>query len=1347
MGGELEWLVPLDLLNKTTIFDLLSPDPPTSDEAPVEKETITAEDMQNTDQGTPGSEENSLASENGNSVHDDHQQVAIAALPLPPTSRPRYSVVFSLAHRQSVIPAVMCPRLRFQRILETGDIDDDTITPGAGGDTTPKDSIWMAAGLVVNAFQMLESYRVTNITYEANLKALLGANLHDCWVFGGRTVEKAAGTQKAWSPFYLQRRTIYASLATFLAIAVTLEAMFIVSEKNEGLASSSSDLRYLWTYGPTVMTISILFVPFQAARNRDALVAGTSFVTLLLTVMAAFSSSLFQLTTAEIVVSLTSLAEFVDDASNLTAAGLLPLYMMIGTQRYNLDYPNGISQEFVYQITAPSSTAPVLELRATAEGLSAGLECDPAVLTEFRISGRAIANTSNLSLSSWDASLTLGLTSPQCDMTVYGVNIEDPRGPVTTRVTMGNFRNDSLHPDNRRLAWVVAEVSINESDVHTPGPASVDMSNVLKSQQLICKPSFAINDVDIVALNNERTLQISLARGPPRTRTLLNVHAWDFAEAMVNAHEVSHGVDSYDRLSKVVFGLGRNSYPDLASIFNYTSLASSMQNYYSAYTLFLAHSALLRPTSQISSCPCYATVAQSLLTVSPVICQVLAGMCLLTFLVLALATLGLPRHFSLAGDPRTILGFIVLAKDIARHFQRQLGALETKASGLEDRVSSIVALLEILLRYSEHNDGIGAQINASYLWTLSPTLGLGLVGLFFPAVNSELRNIAPFSALGKGPTTFSRSVDLNLRGLLIPQVLYREVKARDFVAATTTATAIFAGLLTLASGSLFFPKDATPELQGRVRLVGLFSSSMDTANPLDPLYWFYAKEPGDDDHDPGVVSALALQAHIPYPAFTSGGLAFPALALTSNSTGDGARETEIRATVPALRSRLDCFHHPQVDMFADILHVNASQGPSDYTIALGFEAGNVIRVNVTGEFCPHDTFLHSSVSPELMTTAVFTQPGGGGGGGGISTPEGTFAAAGISSDNVHAFPCSAYFYVWGNYSRSAGNNNNTVSASAISCNAAVETVDVDAVFLGAELAVSPDTPPQPREGQGSSHYVNTLVDNWHGYSVYLSLMPITAPTAEVKKGPTGASPAMILDDFFTILTSSPQNSINPSNNNNKTLGLALSALSDRAQAQTRRARIPSDETQNDTGIFDRFGQGALDNLTTYAATMTHSGPPRRRVVQDLRATRVIQALLAATLAAALLSWWLALLRRRRAAMALPRSLTTVASVLALLVDGNVYRVLEQQREREKGVVGGFKEGNTGIVSCEQHVRAVLANPGFAFQLGIGVRLAGAGVGAGGDNAGSDSVPPAGTVVTEAERRRFAIWVVGLKRGE
>ncbi|KAK0734532.1 hypothetical protein B0T26DRAFT_867582 [Lasiosphaeria miniovina] len=49
----------------TTILNLLGPNPPTSDEAPVEKETITAEDMQNTDQATPGSEENSLASEKG----------------------------------------------------------------------------------------------------------------------------------------------------------------------------------------------------------------------------------------------------------------------------------------------------------------------------------------------------------------------------------------------------------------------------------------------------------------------------------------------------------------------------------------------------------------------------------------------------------------------------------------------------------------------------------------------------------------------------------------------------------------------------------------------------------------------------------------------------------------------------------------------------------------------------------------------------------------------------------------------------------------------------------------------------------------------------------------------------------------------------------------------------------------------------------------------------------------------------------------------------------------------------------------------------------------------------------
>jgi hypothetical protein len=64
------------------------------------------------------------------------------------------------------------------------------------------------------------------------------------------------------------------------------------------------------------------------------------------------------------------------------------------------------------------------------------------------------------------------------------------------------------------------------------------------------------------------------------------------------------------------------------------------------------------------------------------------------------------------------------------------------------------------------------------------------------------------------------------------------------------------------------------------------------------------------------------------------------------------------------------------------------------------------------------------------------------------------------------------------------------------------------------------------------------------------------------------------------------------------------------------------------------------------------------VVQNPAATRVVEVLLGTSLLLTLLSWFLG---PRRAI--LPRSPTSVASVLAMLVDGNVFSVWDEEGDR------------------------------------------------------------------------------------
>ncbi len=77
----------------------------------------------------------------------------------------------------------------------------------------------------------------------------------------------------------------------------------------------------------------------------------------------------------------------------------------------------------------------------------------------------------------------------------------------------------------------------------------------------------------------------------------------------------------------------------------------------------------------------------------------------------------------------------------------------------------------------------------------------------------------------------------------------------------------------------------------------------------------------------------------------------------------------------------------------------------------------------------------------------------------------------------------------------------------------------------------------------------------------------------------------------------------------------------------------------------------------YNGTLFNNVAGRRRIVQDVVSTRVLEALLAATVVFSSLAWLL-----MRNTNLLPRSPTSIASVAALLVDGNLFDFLPEGAE-------------------------------------------------------------------------------------
>ena len=1262
-----------------------------------------------------------------------------------------------------------------------------------------------------------------------------------------------------WHPWSLQKHTIYLFMAAFGIIAIALESIFIMSEKRQGLAtaSSSATLHYSWTYGPTAI-ISLLsgiwvcvdysakasapwirirnakarmdvervllldyispfsiLVPFQAAKNRDFLVAATALVSLILTIMSIFSPSLIRLTPVEISVPVQPINKFVNDVSRLDLDdyGKLSLYNIIGLERFNLTNQQGISDGFAYQSFYPSVDSS-LELNITVEALSAELECEPASINSFDYT----YNPNRYTLTP-----KFSLSIPGCDLKtqgepfteiylsvpmVYGLqpNNKTYVGNVTRtggRFLTGDCQGDP-HLDAKRLAFIVAEFLVEGSATVMDGnfdgqpeflsegqeataPINITKVNLRTSRQFICQPKYTIRDLNILRDTGRQhaSHQILVAESP-RSRMLTQVHPWDIANAVLNSCNSSsfylarwfmttgpgywkhleqvypvrlgrrfvlpdlHDHVDFDHMTVVIMST-LSSFLDGLMAFNATEITTSIQAYYRTHSAFLVHGALMGSTQEASNRVGHAKVSQNRLIVQSLPCHILFGLCVLSILALGLSLSVLPGGFSLEGDPRTVVGLKRLATDLANFCSEEPGgsklrdtqdnnsghSKETESSNNRFRaaiagpkvsltntfhqpwslhflsrtficlvVGVVAVLLEQLLRKSQLGDGIGPATGThlNYLWTALPAMGSSFISLFLTSMDSELRALMPFYAMRQRPTTGQRSVGMNLHGLLGPHLLYRAVALRNFTAAAATVAAMIGGLLVIASGSIFFEDSRPTILQQRLKLRGSFTSGMfEERNSSLESGWGLGTGP-----EMGVLCTLMLQNNLSAQPFTFQRLAFPSLAL--EDLGDGAgtgltsqntwSEIETHAVVPALRSGLACRLHPPADIFADILHLDQTHKALHYNES--WPEGDTITINVTGEFCgpSANSILNGKItSSELFVTALIHLPD-------PRTPEGIFGLANIdrtwtpADSRSSTRSCSSFFYVWGRYSPQR-----VVSASALSCNGTIESLDVNVVFAGADLAINPRRPPRPREktirrvlpASASPGKLSSVL-----YDGLLSAHPL-------EKG-------AVMDAFFSILVTSPSGipilafaDSDPKNQASIVNAIKWQHSIIMTQALSYMARTSEDDSEH--GIFDRLGQGTISS-TTYPAITFIGGPMssslrsnietngteqgrqwRVRVIQDPTATRVMQGLLCSILVFSVASW---VLEPKTAV--LPRPPTSVASVLALLVDGNVY---EFDGTAGKLQQSGTENKLTGIGKGSKRKKSKPVEDKYGFRLGVG----------------------------------------------
>jgi hypothetical protein len=1046
-----------------------------------------------------------------------------------------------------------------------------------------------------------------------------------------------------------------------------------------------------------------LSVPFKALRNRDYLVAASATISLLFSVLVVLSTGLITLSLTQVKNDSTPIVlrtAFVDDPTRLSHPGLLPLYAMKGISDYNLTYTDGSSDQFAFQ--SFSSLSPAPELYAAVDGISTGLDCQQASIESVEIRPQISDQA--------QPKVVINTTSNGCDISYSFqaplINEDGPRpsdvGESGTmhlaRLMPGNC-GTSTDLESKRVAFWLAKLQFTVAAKDTVGgqgsrPSTTVHWNgtILESAVLFCTPTYSLTSVD-VAKNSVGLQNVSRHTKAP-SRTLSRVHPWDIMEghfASYGFNPINSNADSsadlnlftsqevnistttivVDPYSSLILGNSTDLFQQSASLFNHTILETLATKYYRSFSAFLLQQNLMEPVNEPSTAR--ALMIEDRLVVKAMACQWMAGMLLLSILILLVVQPRIPERGFFRFEPGSIIGTAALAGmtvatsfprnlggatkatlqrqvyersngqlatdyrlDSANFMGRQMGGNETESISTMHRVKMIhpstlqplsrvavyvlvagfIATLESTLQKSIRDQGLGDVEDDTYLhylWTTLPAIILSLTGIFFSSVDFQTRLLAPYRTLMKS-SSFKPSLHLDLLRPLLPRVLQSEIQTRNLAALATTLAALFSATFTIVSSSLFLAISVPAATSVQLRTVGTFAKN---ASEFDPDY----------APVPNIVSTLVLEANLSYPAWTYGDLVFPKFAIEDVAAVNYSQPSNTSAivfdvVVPALRPRLTCHAYPISSIttgfeYNHTLYLSGLPDPVN---------SDALLINVTGEVCAENSFgaVYSS------TATFWTNQ---------TSPTEAFFAAADGVDLADIRSCSRFFYIWGHFSMLS--DPPAVTVSAMSCNISLESVDVATSFTGSDLQINMAKLPQPDEST-----VRSIPDIHESetFNPYAGSFYDTLESLPLKKG-------TIFDHFFSQLVTSRN-------------AIPISALGDAGQAKAVEEAIAYQHGVIRAQFHNTYSRMDLDAAegVVYPPLSTASGSDdtgvyeakvtdpygRRRLMQDAVSTRLLEALLAVALLLALLGWFL-----DRQTAVLPRSPSSAASVLALLAGGDI----------------------------------------------------------------------------------------------
>ncbi|KAK1967009.1 hypothetical protein LY78DRAFT_23453 [Colletotrichum sublineola] len=1103
-----------------------------------------------------------------------------------------------------------------------------------------------------------------------------------------------------YRPFYLQRRVLISFAVLFAGLLVAVEAVLDLSNKRGGLGSPDHGFRYLWQYGSAFIFTCIaalwarpehqarssapwlrmakgpasvdrtlmldyvfMFEPLavvKAAKNRDWLVAVTATIgltlKLIVVIAVALVSPTFQIVTAR-GANLTLRNKFVNDPAGLQDAGTLPFYTMAALQTRGLNFPDGTSKQFAFQLfTADVPTT--AELQTNVDGFGSDIECEPA---QLNLTG--IQFTQGI-----DVQLNVTVSTPSCLMTqtIPNMALVGSALPSFFMAFQPGFcgASPSPSPNDGRVVVMTGAIAINQSSVPSQGGVlNVPISgNVTKSAALICRPSYFLTRVHVTK-NNTQLISIERNRSA-NNKTLDKVHPWDIVQGHFNSYPTDSQIlgvipnvsSRYPRVANVASDPVMNAavamevkdhgVPPIETFLNANNLTAISTAYWRQYTALVGRNSLMGETQEKSTGT--AVIIGERLNVRPIPAHLLSGLLGFVFVLVLAAIAFAPAKGFLPRNPNSIINMATLLAHSRQLLQCLRGTGAANISSIRERllgtdyftgVEPYEKAEKSAQGYFKIFGGAPPSQNAppefvrNAEWRhplpLHPGARLAAVVIMFGMIIS-LEVVLGVSNTNSGIATIKANTDRHFLWTTGTGVIFGLVVL--YLATADCATRCLAPYAKLKEGGSFettvdldfMDKSKFRILYDAARtkniavvittaallvssLLATFSGALYSTTPIPSTRpvtlqitdsFTNTSTPCPTCTTDTLLASLILDANLTFPSFTFEDLNFNSLRLTEQlNMQDGAGA--IIVTLPAIRSRLDCRLYPQSEINTNFT----------LTTMPNQSLEEEMKIRITGEPCLDPSIRSDAISPSNgSASSVF----------GVATPR-----------SAASTQCSDFTYVWGQLNENTPGQVGYISA--MGCNETLVSVMAKVRLTGESLHVDPTYPPVVQENTARP--------------VNLSLLPLQYGL--LANFPTGNQ----LDPFFSSLVSS-RFAVPAANLGDPGLGKS-GLVADAIVRQHGILRAQNLNVNSRRRLPDISAQATIPAMLESTSVTS-----LRRLVQDKASTRIIQSVLALLIALTLVAWLLTPGTDR----ILPRNPCSIASVAALLVDGNVFGFLGRGAE-------------------------------------------------------------------------------------